>query len=491
MNGGEGAQGAEPPSPGRRGKPEAKPFSGFILGSQSLAQHPAFHRLFRVRGGWLARMVVASLFAALVAHGADGTQAALTLAAFEGLGLAMILIVAPWTRTALQPSDKMLAIYVTFAGVLVWACFTFLPFPVGMAKLAWAEVGSNGAITIDRSATYFEILKLVGLASIFLMGVAIGNDDDRAHSAFNMFGFLALTYTVWSIVAFYRFGDGPAAMPLAAGSPRLMGTLMSPNITATVLAIFATMSWTALLRKLQSESAAAATGIRWFVTYVLSSTSWVILLGLSFWALALTGSRGGAIATCVGLMTATAIMGLGNLGRSNARRLKVAAVGALVLAVAFLVILQTTGEVAGRFATVGDGVANRSTIISIYASHLKDIPWTGYGLGTFKAYNALLIGPSANWVLWDLGALHNVYLQWIYEAGYPGAFLMFLCIGQILLLIFGGLKRRRLGRTWMAAALAVSAVVLTHGMVDYALQLPAIASLWAFALGCGVGVSRP
>ena len=112
----------------------------------------------------------------------------------------------------------------------------------------------------------------------------------------------------------------------------------------------------------------------------------------------------------------------------------------------------------------------------------------GYGLGAFDAVNKLGMRLPVYHVLRDVRAAHNVYLQWLEEAGILGAAPMFLCIAAIMVLTALGLRVRRQSRPWICALLAVDVLFLVHGVSDYALQVPSIAAFWALLLGLQLGM---
>lgn len=85
--------------------------------------------------------------------------------------------------------------------------------------------------------------------------------------------------------------------------------------------------------------------------------------------------------------------------------------------------------------------------------------------------------------LWSVRAAHNVYLQWLEEAGLFGALPMFALVGLILILSIRRSLRLRTGRSQHHALVASNLVVLIHGTADFALQVPSIAAFWAFLLG--------
>ena len=442
-------------------------------------------RLQRLRllgGSFTAVAVVFLLFAELFLFGGDRLQVGLFFAAAELIGLGLLLLFVPWTRAALARAGYLLGPGLAFLVVLVWGTVQILPLPWALPEHTWAYVEGRQQISIDTFRTLTELLKLSGLAALTLIGVAIGQDDDRAHVTWNAIGLCGAVYIGWILFAHFE--------PILAGRPpqKLVATLGGPNAAATLLSILAVVSWTAILRAAVSLTHQSFSGDR-LTAVATSAAPWGVLLLLSLGALSLTGSRGGAGACFVGLLASTFTMVSGEFRNRRALILICAATGLAILC--FAALVMSSGVTAARLSQVDGALANRREIISIYLGQLPELPWTGFGLGAFRHFNNLLIAPGQNEVLWDLGAMHNVVLQWIFEAGYVGALAMFAVIAQLLLILLGGLRRRRFGRTWIAGASAITAVVLTHGLIDFGLQVPAIAGFWALALGVGVGVSRP
>jgi O-antigen ligase len=159
------------------------------------------------------------------------------------------------------------------------------------------------------------------------------------------------------------------------------------------------------------------------------------------------------------------------------------------LLVAATAAFVSQGGFAERLRDYQIGMAGRTAYIDLYAGHLRDVPWTGFGLGTFARFNPLMLGPTAPARFWEFGAMHNVYLQWLYEAGVVGAALMFGCLAWAVGLVGWGLTRPEAGRRWTAAALGTSAMLAAHGLVDFDLQIHGVAALWALVLGAGVGAA--
>ncbi len=90
----------------------------------------------------------------------------------------------------------------------------------------------------------------------------------------------------------------------------------------------------------------------------------------------------------------------------------------------------------------------------------------------------------------DLGAAHDVYIQWLLQAGVPGALAMFGAVGLILLAIVKGVARRE-GQRWLGVACLGAAVVFAvHGLVDFALDEPSLAAFFSAMLGLGYGLAE-
>ncbi len=130
------------------------------------------------------------------------------------------------------------------------------------------------------------------------------------------------------------------------------------------------------------------------------------------------------------------------------------------------------------------GIADRQEILALYMQRLPLLPWSGFGLGTFRHFNNIIASAGDAERLWTFGAMHNVYLQWVFEGGYVGAVLM---IGLVASLLWSIVSRRGGAHLWSATAFGTSALILTHGMIDFDLQVPAVAGLWALMLGLGLG----
>lgn len=452
------------------------------LGLKSLAA--------RLRGGSrnaAAVAAVAVLFAELLLFGGDRQEVALAFTVVQTLGLALLLTATRWAPEALSSCRALRPLYLLFPALLVSIAAQFAPFPAGMARDAWTAAGAAPAITIDKFATLVEMLKLLGLGAVFVTGAVVGFGRQRAQAAFVALAVMGAAYAGWALAGFYFRGAGGAIVE----GGRLSASLLSPNTAAAALGLAATASWTAALLAVRSALEASDAPRERLVRAVALGAPWVVLVFLSLWAIALTGSRGGLLSTLAGLGVSAAVAALARSpqGRASDVKSTIAAAAAGLLAV-LVIFVVAQGPFAARLGAYQAGVTDRTAYIQLYLGHLRDIPWTGLGLGSFSRFNPLMLGSDAPARFWEFGAMHNVYLQWIYEGGVVGAALMFACVAWSLAVVGGAVRRSGASRPWLATALGTSTMIAAHGMVDFDLQIHAIAALWAFVLGAGAGAAQ-
>jgi O-antigen ligase len=91
----------------------------------------------------------------------------------------------------------------------------------------------------------------------------------------------------------------------------------------------------------------------------------------------------------------------------------------------------------------------------------------------------------------ELGAAHNVYLQWLEQAGLLGTFPMFVCASLMVSQIAAGAIRRRHNSYRNLAILGVFLLILAQGATDFALEVPVMATFVSLLLGIAYGNSAP
>jgi O-antigen ligase/polysaccharide polymerase Wzy-like membrane protein len=223
-----------------------------------------------------------------------------------------------------------------------------------------------------------------------------------------------------------------------------------------------------LLRLAQSMSLARA----------LFLGGWIVLVT----ALVLSNSRGGVVSALFGLAALVA-----SASAMRMLRPRHALALASVIAVAGALLIGMAGEKLGvRFAATVLEREGRPVAYELVLKGIGERPWLGTGFGTFEEAFALarderLAGG------WDKA--HNTYLENAFELGIPAAALLTAtCLALLWRCVIGVRTRRRAG---IYPAIGVGATVLVgcHSLVDFGLQIPAIAATYALVMGIAVAQS--
>ncbi|MSO80758.1 MAG: hypothetical protein EXQ97_03830 [Alphaproteobacteria bacterium] len=80
---------------------------------------------------------------------------------------------------------------------------------------------------------------------------------------------------------------------------------------------------------------------------------------------------------------------------------------------------------------------------------------------------------------------HNSYLELALEGGLPSAIALHAALAWLIAFTIGGVARRRVDGFVPVVTLADSVLLAVHALVDFSLQIPAIAATWAILLGIG------
>lgn len=423
--------------------------------------------------GWrLGLMVLPLIFClAHLTFGANQSAAALWLTAI--LSLALLVVLATPLRAGLHDLTPALPLGLFFLLVIGVALWSLTPWTPGGPHPLWAWAGVEpGAATVDRSATLIEIAKLLGFASVFVVGALQGVRRDRAQATVEAIVWVGGVYAAVSLLTFL------AGTQVAQGS-RLTGGFLSANSGATVFGILLVTGVAVFLR---SWKRTVGQGISRRITEAA-----VPLAGLSLFlvCLLLTASRMGLAASTFAL----AVLLIWEMASSGRARAPAMAGAALLIGLGLVLAFNGNDLLWTRVGGIEGDVGLRAQVFTAHWAAIINSPLFGYGLGSFDAVNSQIMTGETFRALWSIRATHNVYVQWLQEAGLVGAVPMFALIGLILIV---SVLRAASGRggTLHLGLVCASLVVLVHGLTDYALQVPSIAAFWAFLLGLQLTYGR-
>ncbi len=428
------------------------------------------------------------LFAAHLLFGAARLEFALGLAAAEGLILAILVAACPWARREIGRAASALR----WPGLLLLAVaavglLSLTPFAPGGPHPMWAFVNAAAASAVDKSAVEVELVRLAALACLFLVAWCVGSEDERARWFLRLFVIATGLFAIWAFTSHLAdpgvlFGS----IPLPYSGTRLSAAFLSANTAGTFFGASILISASALTDRLRGLGRGESL---WSGRVLQRAAPSLVALVFCAACLILTASRGAFVATGIAL---TGFL----LWEAAARRWRMFGIPGLgvVALMAILAALITIGgaPLLERLMSVDPGASGRGPINTAHWQAFLAAPWMGYGLGSFEAVNRMVTTAANYPQLWNIHAAHNVYLQWLEEAGVIGAAPMFACVGLILWSTVRGAGRRLGMTTWIRGLVSASLVPLIHGVSDYGLQVPSIAALSACLLGLVAGLAmRP
>lgn len=250
-----------------------------------------------------------------------------------------------------------------------------------------------------------------------------------------------------------------------------------------------------------------AAGFRSFVAWLLKAPSrtrtkdaflaiaLLIAAGFEFAALILTQSRGGAASTFVSILLLVIILGLSEGVTGRSRTSQQASTGRLVrllylLAVVgglLMLVLLFTGVLMFRTLTLGGDDLRFCFFPSLLVMAQHFWP-TGAGLGTFADVYPAFRNPACG-MDGVLLLAHNFYLEGVITVGLPFVVMLLAVVGTLLVILVKGVRIRRRLRWIPASGLAVLLLQLVHNTVDFSIQNPGVAAVFAAFMGAVVAVS--
>jgi hypothetical protein len=213
----------------------------------------------------------------------------------------------------------------------------------------------------------------------------------------------------------------------------------------------------------------------------LSGTTPVLLaLALLFLGAQLFSSSRAAFVVTAAVTVVLLLLSMRGRWRSTAHMRRTLIAGAVV---GVVMLGIAGGAMMRKVSMLGDsGQFNRTVIWRTSLNAAEASPWLGWGLGTYQNIYAAY---QPDQIQLTNDKAHSTPIELLVETGILGA-----VPGLLLVLIpwsvcIVGAWRRRRQRYLLVAAVAVPGIAILHSVVDFSLQIPAIAFISAAFLGMG------
>ncbi|MBP6012292.1 MAG: O-antigen ligase family protein [Alphaproteobacteria bacterium] len=422
------------------------------------------------------------------------------LLAWSGVALTGFATVSPMNRRLILPG-------LCVGGALAWAFLQSLDLtafaqssgldiralahPVwSMATAALAE-GTGTYISVDPESTRQAIFAAALSVAAFLIAFELARDRDRATLLLSGVIVIGFLYAAAAIASFYLKVDYQSwLMPdPKPDSGRVNGPFVNPNHFATFLSVAAIAGFGLFAEGLR-QAIIWDRGARVFFRTALQALTgvnalWLAALVAILSALLLTQSRGGVIAFFAGTIALLVALSVGRKW-SNGEATGQRAMAALVFAVLGIAAALSADPLLGRVRDQGATDDARASLAVSTINAIEAAPLLGHGFGAFQRYYPLFADGT---VQGDVDEAHNDLLETLADLGLPAG-LAFMA-GPMLLagMCFAGCLRRRRDSLFPAVGFAASVAVGLHALVDFSLQVPAVAVTYSAILGLGVAQS--
>ena len=406
--------------------------------------------------------------------------------------LVAALLTLAWLLSRLAPSARLnghlpLVIPALFAVTCAWIVLQGVSWtPAAWHHPLWSLAGENlrvslpGRVTLSVEDTLTATMRLLSYALVFFLALQFGRDRARAQAMFGWLALGGLAYAMFGLFVYWGdyhpdwlFGERLLAHDVRS-------TFVNRNHFATWqgLAMLCTMGWfyhRMAKREVKPYSVPLDRETR-VVEFILKAWKPMTALLLMVTALVLTHSRGGFVAALAGTVVLMALLDRKVSSSSTLSRVTVGT----ALAVASIAFYLTSELLLDRINRTDITTEARMEVFANINRAISDNPALGFGYGTF-ADSFRLYDQVEDTVHYDRA--HNTWLENAFELGLPAALALYLALIGLALTCLRGVRRRHRDWVFPATGVAASVLVGVHATVDFSLQLPAVAMLYATIMG--------
>lgn len=341
-------------------------------------------------------------------------------------------------------------------------------------------------ISLSPADTRSAVLRLLAYGAIFWLVLQGARDGRRADQAVGAIAIASGLYSAYGVAVVLSGNEAILWFDKWAYRDTVTSTFVNRNSFATYCGLGLLCALAYLFRTL-NRIGMDQSSLKQFVGDLLGGmTPWVMgalaAVPLNLVGLFLTQSRAGILSSALALV----VFLVGLSFKLRTRRLTALVFsGFMVLASLYYFAVSGSGFVDRLEALIGSDLAGNARLVIYRATigAILDSPWLGVGYGTFEDYFRTLRSPE---MFGRFIKAHNTYLENALELGIPAAASLVLAIALLALRALSGLRRQRSAFVYGWMAFCATVLVGSHALVDFSLQIPAVAVTFAtiLAVGC-------
>lgn len=365
----------------------------------------------------------------------------------------------------------------------LWMVFQLVPeVPQLLAHPVWAHVpGSSPAITLNPHQTALALMWWLTLGIIFV-AIRAATRRDGVIWYLHLMMIVILCVAVFGLTTLYLGLETLGITAKQQYSGWLTGPFVNRNTAASFLMIGLTIAVVLGLDAyytLQDNLRGASAAARLFLVLCSKVSVYAGVAVVIFVASLLTGSRAGLASSLLSLLVVFLLC----THKGKRRMSKVW----LVTIIASLGLMAVTSNALLKRSE--DGAASSNVRLELYHEAVRAIaarPMLGHGGGTYQTVEPLYRQPeSGTKYIWNHA--HNSYLEAAATMGLPVIIVWLALFAVVLARLF---QAQRVSEKLPKATVVVLAISLSeglHALVDFSLQIQAIALYATCLLGLSVG----
>lgn len=403
------------------------------------------------------------------------------------------------SKTSLNSHYKALTVPALLFGIVcIWIAIQWAPLGLAISDPIWIEASKQlgmeltPRLTVNPQATLTGLSHLLAYGIVFWLSFHLAHTSTRAWLTIRILAFVGAIYATYGIIVFISGNAWILIYPKWAYQDSLTSVFVNRNSYATFAGLSLLCAVTMTLARIEDFLVLKhnwRSKTLFIAEELFSKSAWklytVIAIAIS---LTLSGSRAGITSSFLGLLSIVVIFFLQNKIRRQTQIWFAVGGVASILLLAFVV----GGTLLKQRLELNHLESSLSIRTDMYAKTIDAIttaPLTGTGFGTYSdvitAYKSG--GKNSALEMWDKA--HNTYLENALELGLPGAILLNLSIIWLAAYCVRGARTRRQNKLLPALGVGTSILVGCHSLVDFSLQIPAVAVLYAAILGVATAQS--
>lgn len=379
-----------------------------------------------------------------------------------------------------------------FGAVVAWIMVQITPYaPATWHHPLWGEVGRvldlplAGHLTLAPGAGFEALMRLLGYALLFWLALQWGRERKRARQILITLTLAATLYASYALFGYLGGNQTLLWVERRFYLDDLTGTMVNRNSFATYLGLglllLTGLYLAGWLHALQSGRRGRDRAFHLLRRGLITTAPQIAAITLLLTALLLTHSRAGGSAAL--LVVTLLLLLLGARGRVDERMLQ-------ILILLFLGIVVATLLASGEawLQRLSETELERDLRLLAYVQTWEATQgalWSGFGAGSFEQTFPLYADHRSI----GFHKAHNDWLETLFTLGLPAALLWFGLLGSLAMRCLIGFFRRRRDQLYPLLGFTASLLVGLHALVDFSLQIPAIAITYSVILGVGVAQS--